>query len=68
MDLVLIRTAATVAAIAALLAPAGLARAQSDGERLETLRGGASKKGVYNVFGLDGTVACFPRQVLRWWH
>ena len=54
MDLVLTRTVATVAAFAALLGSVGLARAQSD-ERLEMLRGGASKKGVYNIFGLDGT-------------
>jgi lipoprotein-anchoring transpeptidase ErfK/SrfK len=43
-----------VAAIVALLGPISLARAQSD-ERQEVLRGGASKKGVYNIFGLDGT-------------
>src|ERR1043165_5805072 len=55
MDLVLTRTVATVAAIAALLGSVDLARAQSDGERLEMLRGGAQKKGVYNIFGLDGS-------------
>lgn len=46
---------ATFAAIIGLLGPVSLAQAQSDNERLEILRGGASKKGVYNIFGLDGT-------------
>ena len=55
MEPVLIRHVATVAAIAALLGPASLAQAQSDNERLEMLRGGATKKGVYNLFGFDGT-------------
>lgn len=50
-----IRHVATVAAIAALLGSFSLAKAQSDNERMEMLRGGASKKGVYNIFGLDGT-------------
>ncbi len=50
-----IRHVATVAAIAAFLGSFGLANAQSDNERMEMLRGGASKKGVYNIFGLDGT-------------
>jgi len=49
------RYVATVVAIAALLGPACLAQAQSNSERLDMLRGGATKKGVYNVFGLDGT-------------
>jgi lipoprotein-anchoring transpeptidase ErfK/SrfK len=53
--LVLTRHIATVVAIVVLLGPIGLAQAQSDTERQETLRGGASKKGVYNMFGLDGT-------------
>jgi lipoprotein-anchoring transpeptidase ErfK/SrfK len=44
-----------VAAIAALLGPVSLAQAQSDSERQEMMRGGASKKGVYNILGLDGT-------------
>lgn len=44
-----------MAAIAALLGSAGLAQAQSDNERQDMLRGGATKKGVYNIFGLDGT-------------
>jgi len=50
-----IRHVVAVAAIAALLGPAGLAQAQSDNEREEMLRGGATKKGVYNIFGFDGT-------------
>ena len=54
MKPVLTRYFAVVAAIAALLGPISLAQAQTD-ERLELLRGGASKKGVYNIFGLDGT-------------
>ena len=49
------RLVATVAAIAALLGAINLAHAQSDNEQLEMLRGGASKKGVYNIFGWDGT-------------
>lgn len=51
----LTRYVATVAAIAALFGPVCLAQAQSNNERLDMLRGGASAKGVYNVFGLDGT-------------
>jgi len=54
MDLVLTRLVATVAAIAALLGSVSLVQAQSD-ERQELLRGGAQKKGVYNIFGFDGT-------------
>ena len=53
-DPVFTRHLAIAAALAALLAPAGLAQAQ-DNERQEMLRGGATKKGVYNIFGLDGT-------------
>jgi lipoprotein-anchoring transpeptidase ErfK/SrfK len=64
MEFVLTRHAATVAAIAALLAPAGLAQAQSDTERQEMLRGGASKKGIYNVLGWDGTD--FSRTTVRY--
>src|ERR1051325_6592462 len=64
MDLVLTRTVATVAAISALLGPVSLAQAQSDGERLETLRGGAQKKGIYNIFGWDGTD--FGRATVRY--
>src|SRR5438045_2357561 len=55
IEFVLTRHVATVAAIAALLGPVGLALAQSDNEGQEMLRGGATKKGIYNVFGLDGT-------------
>lgn len=51
----LIRLVATVAAITALLGPASLAQAQSDNEREEMLRGGATRKGIYNIFGFDGT-------------
>ena len=51
----LIRHIATVAAIAVLLGPVSLAQAQSDNEREVMLRGGATKKGIYNIFGLDGT-------------
>jgi lipoprotein-anchoring transpeptidase ErfK/SrfK len=54
MELVLTRYFAVVGAVAALLGPNTLAQAQSD-ERQELMRGGASKKGVYNIFGLDGT-------------
>jgi lipoprotein-anchoring transpeptidase ErfK/SrfK len=54
MALVLNRYVATVAAIAALLGFVNLAQAQNDYVP-EYLRGGASKKGVYNIFGLDGT-------------
>jgi len=52
---VLTRHVATAAAIAALLGPVSLAQAQSDNERQEMLRGGSTKKGIYNIFGLDGT-------------
>ena len=55
MALVLTRHVATVAAIAALLGPVSLAQAQSDNERQDMLRGGATKKGIYNILGLDGT-------------
>src|SRR5262249_365414 len=55
IEFVLIRLVATVAAIAALLGPVSLAQAQSDNEREVMLRGGATKKGIYNIFGLDGT-------------
>ena len=50
-----IRHVATLAAIAALLGSFSPAKAQFDNEREEMLRGGATKKGVYNIFGLDGT-------------
>jgi lipoprotein-anchoring transpeptidase ErfK/SrfK len=54
MELVLTRFVATVAAVVALLGFSSLAHAQNDYVP-EYLRGGASKKGVYNIFGLDGT-------------
>lgn len=44
-----------MAAIAALLGPISVAQAQFDNEQQEILRGGATKKGVYNIFGWDGT-------------
>jgi lipoprotein-anchoring transpeptidase ErfK/SrfK len=49
------RLIAALAAIICLLGSVSLAQVASDKERMELLRGGASKKGVYNVFGLDGT-------------
>ena len=55
MEPVLTRHVATVATIAALLGPVSLAQAQSDNERQELLRGGATKKGIYNILGFDGT-------------
>ena len=55
MEPVLTRHIATVATIAALLGPVSLAQAQSDNERQELLRGGATKKGIYNILGFDGT-------------
>src|SRR5262245_13324469 len=64
MDLVLTRHVATVAAIAALIATVSLAQAQSDGERQEMLRGGATKKGIYNILGFDGTD--FGRTTVRY--
>jgi lipoprotein-anchoring transpeptidase ErfK/SrfK len=54
MELVLTRQLAIVVAIAALLGPVSLAQAQSD-ERQDMLRGGAQKKGIYNILGFDGT-------------
>ena len=55
MKLVLTRPIATVAAIAALLGSISFAQAEFDTERQDMLRGGATKKGIYNIFGLDGT-------------
>jgi lipoprotein-anchoring transpeptidase ErfK/SrfK len=52
---VLTRFVATVAVIAALFGPVSLAQAQSDNERADMLRGGSTKKGMFNVLGLDGT-------------
>ncbi len=51
----LTRHVAIVAAVVALLGPISLAQAQSNDERQELLRGGAQKKGVYNILGFDGT-------------
>jgi lipoprotein-anchoring transpeptidase ErfK/SrfK len=52
---VLTRRVATVAVIVALLGSVTLAQAQSDNERQDMLRGGATKKGSYNILGFDGT-------------
>jgi len=52
---VLKRYVAIIAAIVALLGPVSIAQAQSDNERQEMLRGGSTKKGIYNILGLDGT-------------
>jgi lipoprotein-anchoring transpeptidase ErfK/SrfK len=52
---VLTRRVAIAAAIAALIGPVNIAQAEFDNERQEMLRGGATKKGVYNLFGWDGT-------------
>ena len=60
---VLTRLAAAVVAIVALLGPISLAQAQSD-ERQELLRGGATKKGIYNILGFDGTD--FGRKTVRY--
>ena len=46
---------ATLVAVAALLGSVNLAQAQSDNEQQDMLRGGATKKGVYNILGFDGT-------------
>ena len=54
-SLVLTRHVAIVTAIAALLGSVRLAQAQTENEQQDMLRGGATKKGVYNIFGLDGT-------------
>jgi len=51
----LIAIIATFAVIIGLPGAASRAQVASDKERLEILRGGASKKGIYNIFGLDGT-------------
>jgi lipoprotein-anchoring transpeptidase ErfK/SrfK len=61
---VLTRFVATVAVIAALLGPISLAQAQSDNEREDMLRGGSTRKGMYNVLGLDGTD--FSRTTVRY--
>lgn len=62
--LVLTRHVVAVAAIAALLGAASLVQAQSDNERQELLRGGATKKGIYNILGFDGTD--FARTTVRY--
>ena len=54
-ELVLTRRVAILIAVTALVGHVNLAQAQSDNERQDMLRGGATKKGVYNVFGFDGT-------------
>ena len=61
---VLTRHVVAVAAIAALLGSASLVQAQSDNERQELLRGGATKKGIYNILGFDGTD--FGRTTVRY--
>jgi lipoprotein-anchoring transpeptidase ErfK/SrfK len=62
--LVLTRHVVALAAIAALLGSASLVQAQSDNERQELLRGGATKKGIYNILGFDGTD--FARTTVRY--
>src|SRR5436853_7216961 len=57
------RLVATLTAIATLLGSISLAQAQSD-ERQEMLRGGAQKKGIYNILGFDGTD--FSRSTVRY--
>jgi lipoprotein-anchoring transpeptidase ErfK/SrfK len=61
---VLTRHVAIVAAIAALFGTVSLAHAQSDNERQEMMRGGATKKGSYNILGFDGTD--FSRTTVRY--
>jgi len=62
--LVLTRRVATLIAVIALVGPVNLAQAQSDNERQDMLRGGSTKKGIYNVLGLDGTD--FGRTTVRY--
>jgi lipoprotein-anchoring transpeptidase ErfK/SrfK len=52
---VLTRCVVAFISIAALIGSVGIAQAQSDNERQDMLRGGSTKKGIYNVLGLDGT-------------
>ena len=61
----LTRHVATVAAIAALLGPVSLAQAQSDNERQEMLRGGSTKKGIYNIFGLAAPASAAPPYAMK---
>ncbi len=51
----LTRRVAILVAAAAVVGPVNLAQAQSDNERQDMLRGGSTKKGIYNVLGFDGT-------------
>ena len=60
----LTRGVATLIAVTALVGPVNLAQAQSDNERQDMLRGGSTKKGIYNVLGLDGTD--FSRTTVRY--
>jgi len=52
---VLTRCVVAFISIAALIGSVSIAQAQSDNERQDMLRGGSTKKGMYNVLGLDGT-------------
>jgi len=52
---VLTRCVVAFISIAALIGSVGIAQAQSDNERQDMLRGGSTRKGMYNVLGLDGT-------------
>jgi len=52
---VLTRCVVAFISIAALIGSVGIAQAQSDNERQDMLRGGSTKKGMYNVLGLDCT-------------
>ena len=60
----LTRRIAILVAAAAVVGPVNLAQAQSDNERQDMLRGGSTKKGIYNVLGLDGTD--FSRTTVRY--
>ena len=60
----LTRGVATLIAVTALVGPVNLAQARSDNERQDMLRGGSTKKGIYNVLGLDGTD--FSRTTVRY--
>ena len=60
----LTRRVAILVAAAAVVGPVNLAQAQSDNERQDMLRGGSTKKGIYNVLGLDGTD--FSRTAVRY--
>ena len=60
----LTRRVAILVAAAAVVGPVNLAQAQSDNERQDILRGGSTKKGIYNVLGLDSTD--FSRTTVRY--